>query len=428
MKFNIPKLPKRPSLPPGLVKFLVIIAVGALALNCVALFSEFPINGNPFQWLQAQEFYKASRTAVKQSDFQKAQRQLKQAVQIYDRSSRFHIALGECDLRLHDYQGAKDNFEKATKMSPTDVSSWKKLSRAWALIGDREQSMAAIRRALELSPSDPGANAQYGLLLQVNGQEKEAAKVFSDSRTLDRDTGEYWWLAGQYFKLLGKPQESEAAFRQAAGKEPAEPEYAEWLGLCLLSLDKSSEAQKFLRQACELNPSDAEYWAALAEAQSAEGSVDHAKQSLKRALAIEPNNMYWKKIYGTMLEHDGQFSDAEKQFEEVLKQEDDALALKYYLNCLLAQGKFQKAEDILQARLKNDKTNSDYDDWICLGDTFAAQGNSEKAKDSFNIALAIKSIDPAARESVRERLASFSAKKAQGGGSASGAPSPQATN
>ena len=184
--------------------------------------------------MKAHDLYREGMLARKRFDIEKAFRKFKEATIVYDRDGLFFTALGECQLRMKRYADAQSSLLAATKLKPHDAKAWRLLSSVYAMQDNEEQAINAIRKALEVAPSDAAATAQLGLLLASQGQMKEADTTFDNSRRLDRDSGEYWNLTGRYYKLLGKPQETEAAFRQAVSRDPsAEPEYAEWLGFVL---------------------------------------------------------------------------------------------------------------------------------------------------------------------------------------------------
>src|SRR5262249_51797862 len=100
------------------------------------------------------------------------------------------------------------------------------------------------------------------------------------------------------------------------------------------------------------------------------------------------------------------YADAEKYFDEALKQSFDSSAFTYYLQTLTVQGKFQKLEAILQDRVKNSGENVDVNDLICLGDAYAAEGQTDKALETYKKALATKGLTPQLKEDINVRIAS----------------------
>jgi tetratricopeptide (TPR) repeat protein len=369
-----------------------------IVFTTLRTWADFPLNGNPFVWIKAHDLYAEGQKARQHFDMETAYRKYKEATSVYDRDSQFWLAYGLCQLRLHDYAGAEASLLQSTKWNERNINAWRQLSYAYAMGNNAEEAIKAIHKALDLSPSDPAATAQLGLLLASAGEMKEAANIFDQSRRLERDNAEYWNLTGRYFKLLGKPQETEAAFRQAVSQDPTEPEYSEWLGLCLQSEGHYDEAEGYLAKAARMDKSNASYWASLSETQMNQNHTNSALESLQKAISLDPQNFDWQYNYAMILFDNQRYAEAEKAFADVLKRRYEPDTANYYLKALVYQNKFDAAAIYLRERINKNGDRANYNDLVCLGDVLAVQGKRDDAIAVYKKVLEYKLNDGSRRE------------------------------
>lgn len=383
-------LPKFPTIPPRVNAVLFGLLMLSLVVNGLMQFHDFPWNGNPFKWADAEEQYVGAMKDRSQFELEKATIKLKKAINIYDKDARFYVALGDCQLRLNRYADAQASLEKATALDKRNAFAWIRLSRALAAQGKMQDAVKAVHTALDASPGDAVANAQLGLLLASLGHTKEAAKIFDDLRSMERDKAEYWCLLGRYYLLQHKLQETEGAFRQAVSKDPNEPEYAEWLGLALQSLDKPDEAEEWLETACKLNSHNADYWMALANLRLRDNNAAAAVEALQHVLKEEPEQPQALKFLGMALLSQQRFAEAEVALRSSLEENAaDQDVRNAYTNSLLMQGKLAQLERLIESWMQDPTFSSSAAPWIFLGDVYGFDGKPEAARGAYKKALTL---------------------------------------
>ena len=314
----------------------------------------------------------------------------REAVAIYDKDARFQAALGDCELRFKHYPEAEAALKRAVELDRKNAGAWTELSRVYAVNGNGTEAEKAVQAALKVAPRDAVACAQLGLLLAGRGDLKAAEKMFEDARSLPQDNAEYWSLSGRYYHLLNKPQEMEAAFRQAVLLDPTQPEYAEWLGLCLMSLGKNAEAEDCLATATKLDDSDIDYWLALGQLRLGNEHYQGAAEAYQHVVDLQPKNINALRSAGLAQYAAGNYAEAEKQLQTALRSGlvDDDATTTYFLS-LLRQRKLVELERQLTAWLSVDKNKGNQQAWVFLGDTLAFSGKPDAARDAYKHLLSL---------------------------------------
>jgi tetratricopeptide (TPR) repeat protein len=235
--------------------------------------------------------------------------------------------LGQCWFMLGDFKKATDALERAAAMDPPDsmnasmIQTW--LGRAWgrraetsfALLaaGFATKSRQAFEKALQLNPGNAdalgdlfdfymdapgliggGMDKAAGLLPQIDKYDPvggrlaqaridEKKKQFASAeadlrRAIEMGPGKVGLVLNlaQFLSRRGRYEESEAAFRQAAGVAPDSPRILYARADAYISarrnMDQARDLLKKYLAANNLTPNDAPRWQALNLLKKAGGS------------------------------------------------------------------------------------------------------------------------------------------------------------
>ena len=153
-----------------------------------------------------------------------------------------------------DYADVIDLFDQVAASRPDRVEPQLELGQAWLAAGDIPQSIAALRKAIEISPMDPRPHADLGKVLYKVGDLEEARRH------------------------LEFAQEN----------RPTHPEDALWLARTWLDLRKPALARSSAEAALALDPNNAEVKLLLGQIQLREGRPGVAVGIFDEVLAIDP--------------------------------------------------------------------------------------------------------------------------------------------
>jgi tetratricopeptide (TPR) repeat protein len=406
---KVRRLIKVPFVPALQVSAGTSLIVGGLLVLVMLIqggmvWSEFPLNGNPFTWQKARDSYLNGIKARAGHDYEDARTHFKQSVATYDNDPKFLIALGDCEFHLKHYPQAETAYRQAVKIAPRNATASNGLSRALAAQDKVDEAEKEMLRTLEFAPRDPVATAQLGLLKASQGKLKDAERLFDQTKKYDRDVAQYWCLLGRYFRLIDKPEEAEASFRQAISKDPMDPEYYVWLGLHLYSKHELDEAEQNLGRGLNLNPADSDAWEALGFAQIMQKRFDTGIASLKQADSLSPNKHDYNAPIGLALHASGKWSEAEPVLALAAHKTPDDVDLQIkYMDALLHQKKLEQIETEMAQWLStshNIEPNDIAGGWIYLGNAFAYDGKTELAKRAYQ-----KAIDSTNNANLRQEAA-----------------------
>jgi tetratricopeptide (TPR) repeat protein len=83
-------------------------------------------------------------------------------------------------------------------------------------LGDLDEALRLLQRALTIAPNDPRILEQLGQLYMQRANYTDAQKILSEATRLDPKKSNLHFLLGQTYRHLGRPQEAKAEFDLAA--------------------------------------------------------------------------------------------------------------------------------------------------------------------------------------------------------------------
>jgi tetratricopeptide (TPR) repeat protein len=288
---------------------------------------------------------------------ERADKELRLLVNGFPSSPAVHVQVGALYLARHDADAARAAFSKALELdkassdalagmvaldlvarkaetalgrvrsrladSPGDAAAWLLAARAYALVGDGEQTERALLKAIELNSSNTDAYAMLGELAAMRGRLDEALRQFQtwvqrEPRSIAAHT-----MVGVFLERLNRIPEAKAAYERALeldrhaaiaannlawlhaehdgnldiatelaqaakSQAPDQPAFNDTLGWIYYKKNLVSEAVALFRQSLEKDPNNAltHYHLGMAYAKMGEDTL--AIGSLRKALAIDP--------------------------------------------------------------------------------------------------------------------------------------------
>ena len=297
--------------------------------------------------------------------------------------SELHKA-GVKALQSKDYRGAAELLRRsvdedadattgadAGPASPGMKDAWYDLGRAYAGGNDHADAIAAFRKQIEIDPNHKSANGELAMELQQ----------------------------------MGKTEEAIAAYRKQLETAPYEKAGHKNLGLLLAQLGRDAEARKELEAAAAIPPDDPETKMALAQVYRKVGEKALA-QELMKGLTGSAGGDSGQDIYAAALKDDIDPAQTESDAQQVLYDiggqfdsgELDRLGPSAFSSMrLVALGwsrigwaKFKRGDNLGAMQFMTSA-------WLLsqsgtvgnrLGQILEKQGQTEKARHSFALALA----------------------------------------
>src|SRR6266581_9301972 len=173
------------------------------------------------------------------------------------------LAKAEELIQKQDYAGAEPLLKKILEgeagNDPASYVAWFELGFVENGLGKRDESIGAYRKSVAAKPDVFESNLNLGLQLAKAGapdaeQFLRAATQLKPTSHVAEGQARAWLSLGHVLEAT-KPDEAIAAYRQAAGLQPKDPEGHLAAGLLLEKQEKFAEAEQEYKQALALGPS-----------------------------------------------------------------------------------------------------------------------------------------------------------------------------
>jgi len=270
--------------------------------------------------------------------------------------AHFQLAYAYTALKRPD--DARQEYERSIALDPKMAEAQLNLG---VLLLERQPAaaVAALRRAVELLPSESRPRYLLGLAQERSGDFSGAAESFAGATRLDPKDLDSLTRLGQVLLRLGKSADAEGKFRAALELQPNSPEALQGLAQSL-DQQKKPQAVDAYRNYLAAEPDDKaarlrlvhllveqqKYDEAVAEnAKDNAGQpatvddlklradieinqkkLDEAITTLRRAIALAPNDAQLHGGLGRVYLQKRQFGDAEKELKAALELDRNNLA------------------------------------------------------------------------------------------------------
>lgn len=204
------------------------------------------------------------------------------------------LAKAEDFIQKQNYAAAEPLLQKVTGSDPGNYVAWFDLGFAENGLGKTEDSIAAYRKSVAAKPDVFESNLNLGIQLAKTGQPD--AEQFLRSATQLKPTSHVAegharaWLSLAHVLESSKPDESIAAYRQAAALEPKDPEPYLAAGQLLEKENKFADAESEYKHALAVDPSSSDALTGLANLYMRGRQFPQAEEYLRKVVAAHPED------------------------------------------------------------------------------------------------------------------------------------------
>ena len=133
-----------------------------------------------------------------------------------------HMAMGECQLKLHQPAEARASYEVATQLMSGSPAAWIGLAKSALEAGDPRRADLAIRKALALDAASAEANLLLGYLRLKQDRFSEALTAFRNASTLDRGDAVSLCMIGYVLERTGHADQAIEMYGRALRIRPGD--------------------------------------------------------------------------------------------------------------------------------------------------------------------------------------------------------------
>lgn len=330
------------------------------------------------------------------SQGEKAEAQLKLAVQLKPDSAMARTNLGTSLLRSGKAALAVEQFRAALKLEPQSYDANHNLGELYIQMGKVADALPLLERAHEIDPSSYDNGYDLAMTDYLLGHLGEARQLV-ESILKKQNTGELHNLLAKIEEKDGKFVAAVNEYERAAHMEPSEDNLFDWGSEMLLHRTYEPAIAVF-EQATQRYPQSPRLLIGLGLTLYSRGKYDEAVQALLKAADLNPSDprcyLFLSKAYDSAPNQAEEVIQRFRRFAEL--QPGNALA-HYYLAMSLWKGKraedasvdLQKIEGLLRKSVALDDTLPEAH--VQLGNLYAGQHLYDKSITEYKRAL---ELDP----------------------------------
>jgi predicted O-linked N-acetylglucosamine transferase (SPINDLY family) len=272
------------------------------------------------------------------------------------------------------------------KKYPADGQLWKILGAIRRQLGDFDEALTAMEKAVTLLPGDFTCLRNTAVILCDLGEYKEAENVCQKALKIAPDHADSYNTLGASLRAQKNYQEAEKAFNRAIQINPDNSEAIVNLALLLNDTGRYEEAEKLFNSALKKNANSAQILCGLSITLLSSGKMEEAETACRKALAIEPNYPAALNSLGSILQGQGRSEEAEAYYRKAIELKPDYLEALHNLGkTLSSQNRISEAVSCYNLVVE---LNPQHDEaWFNMGNCFSNEGNHDQAKTSYEKGL-----------------------------------------
>jgi tetratricopeptide (TPR) repeat protein len=303
----------------------------------------------------AEAFYQLSLAYFSAGDLQLGVGSLRKALDLNPKHEGAQLRMAQLMSMASDPELVKDaqhRLEAMLQASPNDAEALHTLAFTELKLGESEEAMQHLARAMELAPQD--------LLI---------AASMAEAKLRQNDV-----------------KGAEEILLKAAQNSPKSAEAEIVLGRFYASLRREAESERHFQRALALDGNNADALLNLASGQYRAGRKQEAEENFKRLSGL-PSRKF-KGIHATFLFEEGRRDEAIREFEKLAKEDpEDRQIRSSLIAAYQAVNRMPDAERVLRDALKQNPKDSDA--LIQRGEIYVALGQYEKAEVDLNQVLTL---------------------------------------
>jgi len=298
---------------------------------------------------------------LKDSKFQEATLEFRNAIQIDDKLAAAHWGLARAYEGLERFPEMLDELRKTVALDKDNLDARIRLGNYY-LAGSRSRAdivAEAERIAKEVLDKDPKNIEGHILMGSIFFTQQQKDKAFEElNKALQLDTSRIEsYLSLAKFHIANKePGKAEELYQRAItinGNSPlAHTEY----GKFLTQQNRQGEAEAELRKAVEVGPTDYNARFVLASYYYVNRQLDKAEEAYKALAALQPDKPEGQAVLADFYSAIGRNDDAIKIYQDIVAKSPDYVQGRYRLTeIMVTKGDTQGATAQLDAAFKKDQ-------------------------------------------------------------------------
>jgi len=317
-----------------------------------------------------QRYLEKAQALVAEENFENAQLELRNALQIDPHFAQAQMLLGEVSEKLGDPRRALQMYESALDEDAGNLEARAAVARLYAFGGLPEKALEIVEPGLATAPDDVR-------LLLARGAARARLRDYPGAI---------------------------ADVERARSRAPDDPDGVSLLASLLISTNRPDEARVLVENAAIKLPQNVDLRLVLASIYQRMDRPADTERLLRELIALQPDKLVHRLNLSRFLVAGKRPADAEKVLREAIAHAPEAMEPKIGLVNLLAARSFEAADQEFKRLVAASPDDAELR--IAQGDFYAARGRNEEATSAYHEALGLDGDDPQGLE-ARNRLAAL---------------------
>jgi len=364
---------------------------------------------------QKDRYLEKAQALVAEENFDKAQLELRNALQIDPNYLPAQLLMGEVANRLGDprralqmYQAALEQddanqvaraelakiylfgglpdkalelVEPGLAKTPNDATLLTVRGAARARLGDARGAIADAEQALAQVPAHESAVALLASLYVKEDRTDDAVSLLEDAVKTHADTVDLQLILADLYLKVGKSQDAERVLRSVIELKPDQFSHRSTLVRFLLKEGRVAEAEQVLRDAVATNPDSLEAKAALVSLLASRESFDAAEKELLTFVETTPKDMDLRQFLGDFYASRGKSDKAADVYREIVRVDESGPMGLAARNRLASMAVAEKRIDVAERLIAEvlEANPQDNDALVLRADIALAKGDAAAA-------------------------------------------------
>lgn len=337
----------------------------------------------------AEAHYELAKTYLRMQSWSNAYRELTRTVDLQPDNLSAQIDLGNLLLGAHQLDRAEEKAKLVLAKQPNSANALALFANVLVARGKLPEGVAQIQKAIENAPGNSGLYLNLAIL-QSNARDLAGAEAsFRKAVELDPNSVNGALGFAHFYEMQQKWPEAEQELKRAVKVAPKSVGPRVELARFYLAMHRQADAEQVLTETKQALKDDPAGYRLLADYYVAQGALDRAMSEYESLRRDHPNNVALKKTYISLLMSRGQYVDAGKLNDEILKanaKDQDGISVKAQL--LTRSGHPAQAAELLQNAIKVDADNPVLH--LQFGDALMAAGALTRAELEWREAVRLK--------------------------------------
>ena len=306
------------------------------------------------------EHVRRGETYLKESKFQEASLEFRNAIQIDDRLAAGHWGLARAYEGLQRVPEMIIELQKTVELDKNHVDARIKLGNYYLAGSKGHPELAAqaerlANETLERDPNNIEGHILMGSVLFARDKKDQAFAELNKAIELNPSRVESYLSLARFYIVQNEGDKAEDLFKKAISingtSALAHTEY----GKFLVQANRWGEAEAELTKAVEVAPTDRNARSVLASFYLLNKQLDKAEESYKALAALDADKPESQAVLADFYSSVGRLDDAIKIYQDIVRQVPDYLPARYRLaEILLIRGDTQGASAQVQEVLNKD--------------------------------------------------------------------------